>query len=649
MRLHSTNVILFTSIASALLFAACGDTAAPTPALEMGEGGAGLGGASAPEHGVDRVQGALAGLDCSVQSSDGIAVPEGGTPVFGGGQSFGSYVADGVDVVVEAVGVEGQQFESAWRATAGVEVSDNWSAQLVTSTTAEIAAGDALLAEVWVRCEKSRTESGECSTEFVLELGEDPYTKSVTYPMTVGHEYRRFLIPFEAAENYSIGAANLSIRLGYKEQSLDVGKVAVLNYGKQLSVEELPKTQITYRGMEDDAAWRLEAAERIEKHRKGPLKIMVTRDGKPVPGAPINVTQQEHEYAFGSAVSANFLSSSEGSSEGDTYRAEAARLFNTVTLENALKWQSLAGDWGPGWGLELAKGGLDWAESEGLDVRGHVLVWPSWRNLPAEMESLKDDPAALREAVYEHIDWLTGETQGRLTHWDVLNEPFDNHDLMDILGEAEMLEWFKRARAGAPDAKLFINDYAILSGGEGETPHRDHYFDTIQYLVSEHAELDGIGMQGHFGSGVTPPEAVLSLLDRFAAFDKEIVITEYDISTEDETVSACFTRDFLTAVFSHEASSGFVTWGYWDGAHWHQDAPFFEQDWTQKLPGKVFEELVLSHWWTQEELKTNDSGEAQVRAFHGTHEVVVSVDGQAESRTIDVEAGAEETILNIAL
>ena len=68
--------------------------------------------------------------------------------------------------------------------------------------------------------------------------------------------------------------------------------------------------------------------------------------------------------------------------------------------------------------------------------------------------------------------------------WDVVNEPFDNHDLLDLLGERVMVDWFAAARATDPAPKLFINDYAILSGGGGTTPHRDHYEKTIEKLIA---------------------------------------------------------------------------------------------------------------------------------------------------------------------
>jgi GH35 family endo-1,4-beta-xylanase len=64
-------------------------------------------------------------------------------------------------------------------------------------------------------------------------------------------------------------------------------------------------------------------------------------------------------------------------------------------------------------------------------------------------------------------------------------------------------------------------------------------------------------LQSHFGLSLTDPEDVLELLDRYGAFGAELMVTEYDITVDDELLAGCYTRDFLTSVFSHEAVTGF--------------------------------------------------------------------------------------------
>lgn len=39
-------------------------------------------------------------------------------------------------------------------------------------------------------------------------------------------------------------------------------------------------------------------------------------------------------------------------------------------------------------------------------------------------------------------------------------------------------------------------------------------------------------------------------LDRYAAFEEDLEIAEFDINTMDKALQADYTRDFMTAVFS---------------------------------------------------------------------------------------------------
>jgi GH35 family endo-1,4-beta-xylanase len=295
-------------------------------------------------------------------------------------------------------------------------------------------------------------------------------------------------------------------------------------------------------------------------------------------------------------------------------------LFNTITPENDLKWQALK-DWN--FPLERGVRGVDWLRDAGFDVRGHVLVWPGWQNLPSYLKKHEDSPDKLREEVSNHIREFVTTFKGKLTQWDVVNEPFTNHDLLDILGYEVMVDWFKLARSLDPKPKLYINDFAILSGGGGTTPHRDHYEKMIQLLVDKGAPFDGIGMQGHFGTSLTGPNDLMALLDRYGKFKKDIAVTEFDVEIDDEALAASYVRDFYTVLFSHPAVATIMMWGIWDTQHWHKNAVMYRPDWSLKPGGQAFRDLVWGKWRTQEQGKTDAQGQLRVRGFKGTYDVEV--------------------------
>ena len=113
------------------------------------------------------------------------------------------------------------------------------------------------------------------------------------------------------------------------------------------------------------------------------------------------------------------------------------------------------------------------------------------------------------------------------------------------------------------------------------------------------------------------------LLDRYAAYGKDLMITEFDINSRDLDLQADYTRDFMTICFSHPAVCGFDLWGFWERAHWRPDAALIDKDWKLKPNGEVFQELVRGQWWTEENGVTGQDGRYTVRGFLGDYFVTV--------------------------
>lgn len=536
------------------------------------------------------------------------------------------------------VPVEGQPFSEAIQAKITEKSGQTWDVQMATKALAPVAAGDVMLASFYMRTEWTPDETAEGVSEFVFELAKEPYPKSISYPVRASGEWKKYYIPFRAAQSYAVGDAQLIFRLGYPPQTIQIADFKIENFKRELVMADLPITKITYGGSEPDAAWRAAAQARIEKIRKAPIHVVVQdASGKALPGAMVKVSLTRHRFGFGTAAAARSII------HGDPeYRKILLENFNAVTLENDLKWVALAGDYGDHFSMAQAKRALDWLQERDMPVRGHVLVWPSWRNMPMYVKRLKNDPEALRAEVTKRITSVLSATKGRLPWWDVLNEPFDNHDLMDIFGNEIMVDWFKLARELEPNAELFINDYAILSGGGTESPHRDHYEKTIQYLVDNGAPLDGIGLQGHFGGTLTAPTDLLKLLDRYGKFGKKIWVTEYDITIDDEELAAQYTKDLYTTLFSHPAVAGVIMWVFRDKDHWRKNAVMYRDDWSLKPAGRVYKELYHKTWRTNEAGVSDAQGRFATRGFLGEYLVEVSAPGKKTKKvkaTIAAQGG----------
>lgn len=237
-------------------------------------------------------------------------------------------------------------------------------------------------------------------------------------------------------------------------------------------------------------------------------------------------------------------------------------------------------------------------------------------------EAMRDEqgePAAkdaLRQLIRDYVYDTVEAWQGRITDWDVVNETTTQHVVLDILGEQELVNWFELARAADPAARLCFNDFHLLSG-----KHLENFERHVRLLLDAGAPLDVLCEQGH---GLPlPMEQVFANLDRLASFGLGLQITEFDCASADERCQADWTRDLMTAAFSHPQMEGFTMWGFWDDRHWLGDAPLFYPDWTLKPSGEAWINLVHGEWWTRAEGATDAAGRYGVRGFLGEYEVVV--------------------------
>jgi GH35 family endo-1,4-beta-xylanase len=374
--------------------------------------------------------------------------------------------------------------------------------------------------------------------------------------------------------------------------------------------------------------WRLAAEKRIDEIRKTDLTITVVNGaGKPIPQADILVRQTRSTFGFGTAVNAGLIA--RGGDPMRTYDQILTGLFNKVVTENDLKWPVWE-DHPPDFNHADTLAGLAWLKNHNLAIRGHNLIWPSWQWTPHNLRWLAGDKAAMEKRIEDHIRDICSATNQYTAEWDVVNEPFTNRDVINILGMDAMVQWYKVAHEAAPQAKLYINDFDILENVYNSAQHQQSYFDTIKYLIDHGAPLDGIGMQCHFnGAHLTPPDQLLQILDRFAVFKKDLQVTEFDIETNDEQLQADYTRDFFTTVFSHPAVKGIVMWGFYEALHWRPSAAMFRKDWTIKPNGRVYEDLVLNQWRTDVTGKTDPNGQFKTRGFLGDYDIHAGVSEKA--------------------
>ncbi|RPI00961.1 MAG: T9SS C-terminal target domain-containing protein [Calditrichaeota bacterium] len=531
--------------------------------------------------------------------------------------------------------------------------SNSWDNAARFATTQPVKKGDVLLLVIWMNSIESDDRYNSVVHKF--ELATTPYTQSLYQSGSIKPGWRQWLLPFQASVDYPAAGSRYQIDMGYMKGTIQIAGVAVINFGTKYKLSQLPisKHHMEYDGREADAPWREAALARIEQIRKGDLTIkVVNKQGQPIRNARVTADMIRHEFGFGTAIATHWFLTS--TADAKTYREKLqdltgdGRSFNMVVFENALKWDAWESDW------EGDKNDvvdiIEWLRSNYIRIRGHCLVWPGTAYLPDKINQNLDNPDYLRDVIYDHIFEEAGHAgvQGAIEEWDVINEMIHNKTLENAFGTQDIYkDWLDWAHEADPAAILYINEYSVISSGGQDTATQTAYKTLLQNLITQGAPIGGLGMQGHMGANFTPPEQVLRVFDQFVDLGLRMSITEYDAVGADKTIAADYMRDILIASFSHPGMTNFLMWGFWDGAHWFDDAPIFNKDWTLKPSGEAFIEWVFKKWWTNADGLTDAQGAFTTRAFYGDYKITATVEGEEKDADLKFDRQSGEILLQL--
>lgn len=538
-------------------------------------------------------------------------------------------------------------FTKAVRVNVGQTYVPTYTAQVMSEpTTGPIRKGDTVLISCWLRSPSAQGGSSGVAS-FRLQQDGPPWNAPADGSTSVGSSWKQVFGTGTAAEDFPAGRMRVAFHIGQQRQQLDFGGLVVVNLGSNVDPSKLPRNQITWPGMEPDAPWRAEAARRIEKYRKAPLTVEVLdAAGKPVAGAKVVITQESRAFQIGSFMQSNYFTGPLGESpDGAKAREVVKRLFNRAT--SPIYWA----DWGWPNQKDNYLAIATWLKENNFPTRGHVMIYPGWKFMPAEAVKLQSDPPALRARLLAQITEIGEATKNfGFKEYDVTNELRDLPELHTLLGREVVVEWFARAREVVPGSKMAINENTILTAGGATQANQDLYLDWYKFLKSKGQAPDVIGFQGHFGEDFTDPVIVWKILDRFAAeTTADLQVTEFDINTLNEDAQAAYTRDFMTACFAHPRITAFTMWGFWEGDHWLPRAALYRKDWSIKPNGKVIEELVTKTWATNATLTTGADGKVSLSAFLGTLEVSVTSGGKTETVRFPMNDPGEAAVLTVRL
>ncbi len=573
-----------------------------------------------------------------------------------------SYTPEGV--TKEIINIESQPFTRAVHVSTSERPINSWDYFIHFKTNNTIAEDDVLLLIVWVRGIEG--ERGKGFINHTFALAQSPYTSIISQQQSTTAEWQQWMIPFKA--KMDMPSSWYKVPLGYQAQETEFAGIAVMNFTNTYTVSDLPKStfHLDYEGRDPDASWRAEAKARIEENRKTDLEIRVMDlSGQPIEGAEVEINMQRHEFGFGTAMGVPEKSAHLYNLSNDDLNAYYnsfedltgdGRGFNWAVIADELRWATWEKPYWPPWQTEIGQTHtlefFEWLSERDITVRGHMLVWPAFKWLPPDIEEHKNDPSYIRQRIADHIQSLVGhpKLKGQVIDWNVINEPAHLTELEDVFGGvAEYAEWFKLAAEADSNAKLYINEYEILSAGGMNLTIQERYKEIIRAIETNGGHVDGVGLEGHVGYPLAPPELVYEIIDEYASLGngKDISISEYDAEGVEEFMGSEHMRDFLTITFSHPAVKSFLFWGYWDKNHWLDDGPLFRDSWSLKPSGETYINLVFNEWWTNENGKTDSQGKVLSRGFLGDYEIKISIG--STTKTKEVKLSKTDNVFEVTL
>jgi len=382
-----------------------------------------------------------------------------------------------------------------------------------------------------------------------------------------------------------------------------------------------------------------EARKNIQTHRRKPISVAVTDNGKPVANCSVSIRQRKHEFLFGANC---FKAGNCGTPELNTaYDGLFTGIFNYATLP--YYWGNYESERGVINSQKLFEL-INWCDRHGLEKKGHPLHWhevpPAWLT--------EDDFHNLEEMIKTRISDIIQLFKNSVKSWDIVNEINRAKKFKDIIsryevqrGEANVVEMLvKLAHEIDPQAKLLLNECDF----SGEYPAM------VANLLNRGVRLHALGLQSHMHSGTYPLGEIWEQTQRFATFGLPLHYTEMSIlgghcegkvnyysqdgnkwiiNPEAEEKQAKEVADMYTLLFGHPAVEAITWWDLADGQWLNAPSGLATKDLKPKPAYDALKNLVKNEWWTDITTKTNANGVCTGDAFLGMYDIAVDYNEKA--------------------
>jgi endo-1,4-beta-xylanase len=308
----------------------------------------------------------------------------------------------------------------------------------------------------------------------------------------------------------------------------------------------------------------------------------------------LNAVARTKGMRFGSCLAWGPPGADRGSFTNPNYASLLKRDCGILVPENEFKWQAIRPD-AKTFNLDHFSDMLDFAEANGMAMRGHTLLWHKMQYFPKWLNEYDFGASPVKEAervLGTHIRTLCKLYRNRITSFDVVNETVEEgsgalrtSSLSKAFGGTEaMLDFaYHTAREHAPGVELTYNDY--MSWEPGNEGHRLGVLKLLEGFRKRGTPCDTLGVQSHIGltDGSTVGGLVSkqekpwrSFLDTATRMGYKLAITEFDVNDKvlptdakvRDGIVANYAAAYLEIMFSYPQLRDVLAWGMCDRYTW---------------------------------------------------------------------------------
>lgn len=251
------------------------------------------------------------------------------------------------------------------------------------------------------------------------------------------------------------------------------------------------------------------------------------------------------------------------------YRTDFTQYWNQVIGENECRWAA----------IESSRDQMNWSAAEDFAAfaRENRIPW-TFNSLLADGAYASWLPNIGPTLLFEEIgEWMDSASARYPDPAVIYVVTDDSHHFPSIITDALggsgstgydwLINAFTMARQRWPHAILILNE---LDNIESENVLQQT-LNVLSSLKKAKAPIDAIGCQAH-NTWRHATDSIKANIDRLAAAGYPILITEFDIPSNDDDLQDSIMQEQFTMFWNHPKVIGVTYWGYVLGSTWQNNA-----------------------------------------------------------------------------